>query len=163
MSKSYKKWKDLINSKMRCYNAPWTESEIVFFRKAIGYCGLKDVELRSKLHDHFHDHMPKEGYNISMDQAQKGINYLRSKTYKLNGDLRKGNIFGEFERSVINNFRHFKFVGLYPQTNGTGETLGYLPVYRCIAENGCYFDYTGTAYQAIEILGVGSESLILIG
>lgn len=155
MSKALNKWKEVINKKIKYSNAPFQENEIIYLRKAVGPCGIKDPELRHELRQHFRDLMPEDGYNITEEQKQRGIKYLRENTYKLNGSLRKNNIFTEFERHVIDNYVDFKLVGLYPCPNYFGGDTGYtLPIYRCIAKDGSSFDYLGTCYKMIKVIDV---------
>lgn len=162
MSKAFKKWKDLIDSK-RETNQPWKESEIIYFRKAIGPSGLKDKNQRDELRDYFEECMPSDGYNITSEQKEKGITYLLENSYKKNGSLRKNNIFGSFELEIIKNFCDFKFVGLYSQLTLGGFDMGYtVPIYRCISKDGSYFDYTGCAYSMIKVLYHSKRRLELV-
>lgn len=152
-NKTFNKWKDLIDTKLKYSNAPWGEKEVVYFRRALGLAGMKDRDKALELRFYFDEVMPFDGYNITVEHQQKGINYLRDNTFKKNGQLRKNNIFGQSEIDIINNYKEFKFVGLI-------DVRGYyLPIYRCIAENGDYFDYTGTMYSMIEILDFGTLNL----
>ena len=157
-NKAYIKWLNLIDSKRENFNAPWSESEIIYFRKAIGLAGINDVKLRSNLLDYFNSSMPDEGFNITLDQKEKGINYLLSNTYKKNGTLRKNNIFGTFELNVLKQYEDFKLISLYEYGNGGY----YLPVYRCISKNGSYFDYLGTVYSQIKIFNTNSTKLKVV-
>ena len=158
-NKTLNKWMNLVDDKIKWANAPFSEHEIVYFRKAIGSCGLKDSDHRVRLLDHFENLMPVDGYNITEEQKTKGINYLRENTYKKNGQLRKNNIFGDFERHVIENYVDFKFIGVYPATNGLGLNSGYYsPIYRCIASDGTYFDYIGVAYSMIRVLNTSGPA-----
>lgn len=161
-NKSYNKWTNLIINKLKWENAPFTESEVIYLRKAIGPSGLKDRDLAYDLSQHFTDLMPRDGYNITLEHQQKGIDYLRDNTFKKSGKLRKNNIFNEYCINILNNYKEFKFVGLHEQVNFYGYSSGHvLPIYRCIAEDGTYFDYTGTMYSMIEVLDHGSINLKL--
>lgn len=154
-NKSYKKWMTLITKTQDWFNAPFSENEIVYLRKAVGQCGLKDPVLRADLKRHFYASMPDTGYNITLEHSDKGIKYLRENTYKKNGNTRKNNIFNEFERSVIDDFSHFKFVGLYRQ----GMSDYVLPLYECVSNSGDSFTYTGNVYSAIVVTDVHSKKL----
>lgn len=159
-NRTLNKWMNLVDDKSK--RIPFSENDIIYFRKAVGSCGLKDSDDRERLMDHFETLMPVEGYEITQEQKQKGINYLRENTYKKNGQLRKNNIFGDAERHVIDNYEDFNFIGLYPASNGLGLNSGYyLPVYRCWAKDGSYFDYTGTAYSMIRVLNVSGPARML--
>ena len=146
--KTYNKWKDLIQTKLKYENAPWSENELIHFRSR-----LRDSDLGYDLLMEFIKNNPGGGYNITVNHQNKGIEYLRKNTYKLNGKLRKNNIFGEFERSVIDDYSHFKLVDMY--NDGNGFVQYYLPVYRCFDTKGNYFDYTGTQYSMIMVLDHG--------
>ena len=154
-NKTLTKWKNIIDQKEKYCNAPFTQHEIIYIRKAINNCGLKNSDDREALMNHWMRKMPSEGYNITVDHQQKGINYLINNTFKKNGTLRKNNILGEFEQKVISDFKEFRFVGLFD--GGNVHNRFYLPVYRCISNDGSYFDYVGTVYNMIRVLNIESK------
>jgi hypothetical protein len=90
-----------------------------------------------------------DGYDLTPEHTEKGINYLISKTYTLNGKLRKNNKFSGDELVILANFDKFKLIGFFcePEFNNT-----YVPVYRVFDKNGKYFDYTGVRYDFIRVL-----------
>jgi hypothetical protein len=160
LSKTYKKWQNIIDDKQKWSNAPFSEHEVIYLRKAIGSSGLKCIDERYTLLSHFQDTMPETGFNITVDHQQKGIDYLRNNTYKKNGTLRKNNILGSFERGVIDNFKEFKLVDLRNASENSYDF--YLPIYRCIAKDGSYFDYTGTVYSMIKITDINAKTLVAV-
>jgi len=147
MSKTLNKWKTLIDTKLKYENAPFSENEVIFIRKTIGPAGMKNFMHRRSLYSYFIEQMPQDGYNITIEHQQKGIDYLRKNTYKKNGALRKNNIFGDFERHIIDTFSHFKFVGMYELSSGH-----MLPLYKCVSHSGASFTYTGNVYSCITIV-----------
>lgn len=152
---SYKKWYKLIETKLKYANAPFSEHEVIYFRKSVGASGIKDQGLRADLKRHFYASMPEDGYNITLEHQQKGIDYLMANTFKKNGTLRKNNMFGSFELEVLKNYSHFKFVGLHR----AGMSDYVLPLYECIAHNGDSFTYIGTVYSCIEVTDIHSKQL----
>ena len=146
-NKTYIKWKTILENKAQ--GQPWTEHEIIYFRKAIGMAGIKDAELRHKLKNMFFELMPIGGYNITNEQSQKGTNYLLKNSYKLNGQLRKNNIFGDRELNILKNCFEHKLIDLY-QYN---QAEYYSPVYSAIDTDGNSFDYLGVSYSMIRIVG----------
>ena len=72
-SKAFKKWSNLLDQKAT--GQPWSENEIIYFRKTLSDTGLKCDKEKQTLLDKFHDIMPIDGYNITMEQQDKGINY----------------------------------------------------------------------------------------
>jgi len=154
-NKTLLKWMGIIDKKEQYANAPFSEHEVIYLRKAIGAAGLKCPMDRRELVDHFYNSMPAEGYNITADHQAKGINYLLDNTFKKNGRLRKNNIFSDFGLRVISNFKEFKFVGLHRE----GYAEYYLPLYECISNKGDSFTYTGNVYNMIVITDIYTKKL----
>lgn len=141
MSKAYTKWLKRIKD----VSSPWTENEIIYFRKAIGPAGIKDAVLRSKLVGEFNRWTVR---HITREQSERGRNYLLSKSFKQNGNRRKGCIFGTRELDILNKLYTHYFVGLYWTNNRYT-----VPIYRAVDVDGNFFDYTGTYYSNIKIVG----------
>lgn len=142
MSKAYDKWLNRVND----YKTPWTEQEIIYFRKAIGLAGIKDSNLRADL---YHSFVDQAGiYNITQEQSEKGRQYLLDKSLKRNGQMRKGSKLTERELAVLRDptMIHY-FVGLW----GIGGH--YLPIYRAQTESEAAFEYTGTTYDRMMVFG----------
>lgn len=78
---------------------------------------------------------------ITKEQSSKGIEYLRRRYFKKNGEPRKLCPFSETAQNIIRNFKRFEFVGLYEHATTAGS-MGYLPIYRVISKHGSYFDYS---------------------
>lgn len=143
ISKAARKWMTRLADTV----SPWTENDIIYYRKAISQCGLKSAEEKLALHEAFAD----KGYRITAEQDAKGRNYLLSNSLKKDGTPRKGNVLGDAEIRIMQNLKHHLFVGVYHKG---GFYNYYLPVYRAIAKDGSYFEYIGTMYKHVEVLDV---------
>lgn len=152
-NKTYLKWFAL------CSDVVWTESDIIYFRKAIGMSGLKDDRLRSALYRTFIDRMPEGGYRLTREQQSKGTQYLLSKSLKQNGERRKGCILGTHEIGILldPSVQH-TLTHLAPQYNGLDEVLAYMAVYRASAR-GRWFEYLGTSYEQSEVTAIGKSEV----
>lgn len=130
----------------------WTESDIIYFRKAIGLNGIKDSEVRRylmKMFDKYNEQF--DGFRITGEQQQKGTNYLVKNTYKQNGELRKGNKLGQVEREILSEVVQHRLDGMYYHG-------GYfLPVYKAIDVKGNWFTYIGTQYEQLQTLEYSYE------
>lgn len=136
-SKTYTKWSKRVIDAI----TPWTENDIIYFRKYIGSSGGTDDTQRNMLLTLFNSVV--DGYSITPDQTTKGIDYLRNAIWTSKGKPRrtaKAKVFGSRERAIILDFNQFKFVGV--QDISHSEYRFYVPVYRVIANNGAYFEYT---------------------
>lgn len=134
---------------------PWSENDIIYFRKAVGHCGIKDVELRRILVDKFNETVSKiGGYDITPDQSNKGLDYIKSVAMRRDGtpSQSKDNCFGAREISIMNDFSKFTFAGLYEQVNGIGEVMGYLPIYETFGTDGNSFEYVGAAKGIMQVV-----------
>ena len=156
-NKTLKKWCDLIDKKGEMQNAPFSEHEIIYLRKAIGPSGIKESGASDYLYDYFYDNKPHCDYNITTEHGRKGIEYLLKNTFKKNGNLRKNNIFNEYHINIIKDYSFFTFSGLYNVGNGY-----MLPLYKCYDSKGNYFEYTGNVYECIVITGTGLTNLKLV-
>lgn len=139
MSKSYNRWL----TRVKDFQTPWTEKEIIYFRKAVGQAGIKNSTERMDLL------MRVSGrkYRITTDHSEKGRNYLLNKTLKRNGGLRKGAKLGRRELQILRNLSHHNFVGLYEYCPGY-----YFPIYEAVSLNGKTFSYIGCTYSQLEVL-----------
>lgn len=136
--------------RLQDHKTPWTEQEIISFRKALGFCGLKDKDERGLLLAEW-EH--SDGYRITRQHDAKGQAYMLSKSLKADCKTkRKGCKLTDFDIRVLRELDYHLFIGLYSQKNGLGETLGYLPVYRAISIGGAWFEYIGTMYEQTQVL-----------
>ncbi len=144
MSKTFRKYKALVEKRK------WTENEIIYFRKALGYCGNFDDSqkgyLLAALAENEHD--------ITLEQEAKGIEYLRNLAFKQDGSLRKTKDypFGGYELNILRDFYEFKFVNLAPERNGMGEVMCYSAVYRVYDTKGNSFDYVAHPMGGVVVL-----------
>lgn len=147
-NKTFRKW----SKRVLDYETPWTENEIIYFRKALGSSGFKDRELAKVLLNAFENVLSRVSYKITPEQTDKGIAYIKNACFRRNGTLRraKTNPFGQREAEIILNFSHFEFVGLN-NTSFTGYAF-YVPIYKVVARDGSSFEYT-TNMGRMEIVG----------
>lgn len=143
VNKTYLKWLDrILNTK-----TPWTENEIIYFRKYLGTLAHNNQLLFKSLKSEF-DRIGL--YSITQEQSLKGINWLNKYAFKSNGQLRnaKGMVFGNREASIIKQFKEFRFTGLHP----IGHSWTYFaPIYEVIAIDGRSFEYSTNMGQ-IEVI-----------
>lgn len=159
MGTVYKKWMERIQDTER----PWTESEIIYFRKAIGAAGIKDAEVRKELHNLFWDTLHGNDYSIyriTDEHSTKGQRYLLERSLRRDGGYRKNSKLGYREIGILRALSHHLFVGLYRPQGGLDY---YLPVYRAVALDGQWFEYVGATYEQVIILsGSYSNELRLV-
>lgn len=131
---------------------PWTEHEIIYFRKAIGVSGLVDPAERAFLRSEFEACAASIGYRITAEQDSKGRGYLLSMSLRRDGRTkRKGCILGDHELCVLKELDRHYLVGL--ASNGPC----FLPVYRAVAVGGESFDYIGATYEMVRVVAVGGS------
>jgi hypothetical protein len=98
---------------------------------------------------------------ITKEQAEFGIKWLKTKAFKLNGEARRNCVLGQIEQSIVKNFSHFKFVGLYDANSAHGYSNyhAFVPIWRTYAKDGRYFDYVVRPgmFGEFEIIGCCSE------
>lgn len=146
-SKAYVKWLARIQDT----DTPWSEQDIVYFRKAIGSSGLSSVSERADLKARFEALAVGGSYKIGHGHSNKGATYLLNKSLRKDGARRKGCKLGERELAVLRDISHHLFVGLYNQGQHIYES--YLPVYRAVAADGSTFEYVGATYDLVQIVG----------
>jgi len=142
--KTYNKWLARILDK----RTPWTEQDIIFFRKAVKEVSLEADRLRIK----FEQKCPIKGYHITAEQTEKGLNYIRKLAFSSNGKLRhtKDNPFNDREAAIIADFYEFRFVGLAQMPPYYGSFYFTAPIYRVVGNNGKSFEYLGVHKSMIE-------------
>lgn len=146
-SKAYVKWESRIND----LSTPWSEQEIIYFRKATGHSGLKDKGERIALQALFRDSIGYdgfEGYRITRAQDVKGQAYVISKSQRVDGTLRKGTKFSFRELRVFKELEHHLLVGMYFPQHGLDC---WFPIYRAVALCG-WVEYVGATYEQMTIV-----------
>lgn len=136
-NKTWKKYCALIQGKR------WTKQDINGFMKALNSMRFtSNMERKDRIGDLLlrFENGPRE-YSITREQTTQGIDYLRRRYFKLNGDARKSCPFSLPQQWIIKNFVKFKFVAVLVERNAWGQEL-YMPVYRVYAKGGLFFDYT---------------------
>lgn len=147
--KTVDKYRKLIKS------GRFTEVELKYFRKLINGSSRLDAITKNDLVQEFEWQANEHnGIRLSKEQQQKGIEWLRKVTYKLNGELRKTQVLGRIERCIIDEFKYFRCVGLYNLSDNNYDQ--YVPIYRCIARDGSYFDYICKMWGEIEVIGINN-------
>ncbi len=143
--KTYKKWKTRIESP-----TPWTEKDIIYFRKYLNGNGKYSDEL----YELFYENMPNGGYDITPEQSQKGIDYLRTKSFKKNGQptTRALQIFTEYQLNTIKDFYEFKLTNLYDTSVYWGGRPNLVAVYSCADSTGDCFEYLGIPFDLTRIV-----------
>lgn len=126
----------------------WTENEIIYFRKYInGSSPLNAYDAQGLI-----DAVDGKVYRITEQQSVKGILWLKNQCFTGRGILRRSCPFKTFEVNVISNFREFRFVGLYNVSDNSYRN--YMPIYRCIAKNGDFFDYVAYSFGQVKVIGI---------
>ncbi len=160
-TKSFERWLNRVNDT----ETPWAESEIIYFRKAIGMAGLKDQAQRNLLVSSFRLMVEKDvqSYHITEAQSLKGRDYLLSQSLKANGTRRKGCRLDQSQLDILQALETHYFVGLWNMGQFSGSAY-YLPIYRALDVNGNWFDYIGATYSQVRVLaqGTGTPRLRLV-
>ena len=103
------------------------------------------------------------GFDITKEHSDIGIEYLRKTFFKKNGDPRKAAFddLTDHDINVLKNFKKFKFVGfgLYHENSYNSQYDQYEIIYRVIAKNGDWFDYLAVSWQSgqFEVLNRGDK------
>src|SRR5208283_4714170 len=149
VSKTCQKYLDLIKKRK------FTKIEIQSFRKALNGCSTISLDEQELLKDTFYKAVEsKRPINLTKEQTDFGIAWLRNKAFKLNGESRSNSPFRSREENVIKNFKKFEFSGLNDVS--TNSYKNHQVVYKVIAKNGSQFEYTiygGYGGLTIEIVG----------
>lgn len=146
-SRAFKKWLKRIEDT----ETPWTEKDIIYFRKAVGSSGLKDPTERALLRSLFVQTAESiGGYRITREHCAKGTGYVLSKSLRQDGRPRKGCIFTPWQLGIFQNLQEHRLVDLW--FNGNAYFHHFLPVYRAIAKFGDTVDYVGTTYSLMRVI-----------
>lgn len=136
--RTYMKWL----ARVRDADTPWSENEIIYFRKWV----RRNMNKASELAASFARIAGGNGYRITDTQSERGRLYLLGKSLRRNGGKRAGCRLGDFELRVLRNLLEHRLVGI--------DDRG--AVYRAIATTGEWFDYLGVAYAGVVVFGRGS-------
>lgn len=129
---------------------PWTEHEIIYFRRAVGVSGIRDEDAKAVLRSMFTETATAGRYRITTSQDEKGRAYLLSKSLLRNGTPRKGCRLGARELDILSNFSHHTLIGLYRPQAGYEH---FLPIYKMHSLDGRSFEYVGTVYEQLLVTG----------
>ena len=148
MGKAYTKWMDKIETVQVA-----TEKDVIYLSKAIGYYGLTHENERFALRCALAKRLDEGGIHLTPEHQRKGTDYLLGKSLRKDGTRRKGCKLGTRELGILlsADVGH-KWVSIFPQYNGMGFVMGYLPIYRAYTDDGRSFEYTGTTYDQMEVV-----------
>ena len=107
------------------------------------------------------------GFDITKEHSDIGIEYLRKTFFKKNGDPRQAafDYLTGHDINILRNFKKFKFIGFelsrvnYNTFNKTTNNAFEI-VYRVVAKNGDWFDYLAVSWQSgqFEVLNRGAKN-----
>lgn len=149
--KTYYRYVALVQSKV------WKEADILAFKMMLNrafnfgkteacFDGRTRIQVGVELLEAVEHAEP---YRISAEQTTKGLDWLRSKCFKRNGEIRdtKSRPFGYQECQKIagkmRKFSHWTFDGFYRDDNGYGHSF-FSPIYTMHAKDGKSFSYSVT-------------------
>lgn len=119
----------------------WTQSDIIYFKKAISRRGIDCSKARQILKDRFRDTLIslEEGFEITSEQTEKGYDWLTNLAFRKDGTQRrtKDYPFMQYELVVLSEFKKFYFEGYAELCWG----LSYAPLYQVVGENGSFSYY----------------------
>ena len=141
-----------------------TQSDIRSLKIMLGFCTpFEGFDQKEALNN-----MIKScnGFDITKEHSDIGIEYLTKTFFKKNGDPRKAafNDLTDHDINVLRNFKKFKFIGFEVNrlnhnifNNNTNQCFEI--VYRVIAKNGDWFDYLAVSWQSgqFEVLNRGDK------
>tara|TARA_R100001594_G_C3976880_1_gene249113 strand:- start:284 stop:772 length:489 start_codon:yes stop_codon:yes gene_type:complete len=142
-----------------------TQSDIRSLKIMLGFCtpfeGFDQKEALNKMIKSCN------GFDITEEHSDIGIEYLRKTFFKKNGDPRKAAFddLTDHDINILRNFKKFKFVGFELSrlnhnifNNNTNQCFEI--VYRVIAKNGDWFDYLAVSYHSgsFEVLNRGAKN-----
>lgn len=150
MSKTFEKYERLIKGRK------FSEQELIAFRKYVNGSSPLTPSDAQYLIDSFDEIAASRGVLLTEQQQVKGLLWLKHQTFRLNGAVRKNAPLDHFEREVLKRFKKFTCVGLYNLNEN--HYRQYVPIYRCHATNGTYFDYACLMWGEIRVLEIGNRS-----
>ena len=149
-NKTAQKYFDLIKT------GHMTERELINFRKAVNGSSRLPIEIVQDLLADFDAKATDKGIQLTAEQQAKGLAWLNRETFKLNGRVRKNPVLKQYERNVLQGFKKFTCVGLYDLS--TNNYRHFMPIYRCVAKNGTYFDYVCKMWGEIVVIEIGDRN-----
>jgi len=107
---------------------------------------MNDPKIASKIGDEYGD---SGGYDLTVDQIQKGYKWLMNQWVTPKGVVRKNNPFGNREMWILSNFKTIRLSDFYDI--GAFRRV-VVPMYTVYAANGSAFDYVVSG-GTIKIVG----------
>lgn len=138
----------------------WTKGDILAFAKMLNSTKFSEPERRKQVMDlwtKLEDRAYDKAYNITLEQSQFGIDWLKKICFTVKGKNRDSKMVADFSRGdfdIVRNFSSFQFVGFDESCNGYNY-CHYSPIYRTIDKNGNYFDYVCRMWDAPRIVNRG--------
>ena len=138
-----------------------TQSDIRSLKIMLGFCTpFEGFDQKEALNN-----MIKScnGFDITKEHSNIGIEYLTKTFFKKNGDPRQAAFddLTDHDINILRNFKKFKFVGfdLYRPHFQDSQYDQYEIIYRVIAKNGDWFDYLAVSWQSgqFEVLNRGDK------
>jgi predicted aldo/keto reductase-like oxidoreductase len=124
-------------------NHVWTEQDIIQFRSRLH--GSKSNCNPELLNEMFFENIPEDGYKITKQQSDKGIEFLKKTLFKIDGTPRNTELAKHTDTALfeaIADFESFSFVDLHGYTvNMRTGSFWFAPVYRIHTKSGKDVDY----------------------
>lgn len=112
-----------------------TEQEVNLLKRR-----LNDKKITFKELNEIKLYYDREGWSLTDEQNQKGLEYLKDKWKTSSGIERKNNPFGFRETEILDNFREIKLIDFYNASRNRNFDF-YIPVYEVISKDGNSFEY----------------------
>lgn len=150
--KTIAKWEAKLSKK----NTVWEKADIGAVSKLLNSVNFEQNEtVKTQLRELSSlFYAPMKERKITKTQQAYGINYLRTRYFKLNGDPRKktDDILSNCEQKMIQKtYSRFTWVGFHE--GGTNGMCWHTPVYRLHSKDKTHFDYIAIHWGEIEVVG----------
>jgi hypothetical protein len=99
---------------------------------------------------------PEGGYKLSLEQTEKGLDWLMNEWKTPMGRVRKNNPFGFRETDILEDFTEFRLVGFYNTATSFQREQGfnyYQPIYKVLGFGGKMSFQYYVDYEGIHIIG----------
>lgn len=140
-SKTFKKYYAMVTKA----GYEFKEQEIISMRS---YMRSKPEAAKILLKE-FNKSLETQDFTLTLEQQNKGIEWLLRTQFRKDETLRKNAFVGSREAAILKNYSHFTFSGL--RNVGNSAFTFYVPIYTCHAKDGSSFEYSTNMGQC-EIL-----------
>jgi len=143
--KTKKKWLGKLNARP----CVLTEQDIIYLRSHYRKLEKERDSGAAEFRATFYDTLASTAIKLTKEHSEKGRQYLLDKSLKKNGDRRKNCKLTEKQLNVLRcpDLYHYLV-----DISDDFSTSGKIPIYRAVAADGSYFDYTGVPYFRLEVL-----------